>query len=258
MQIWPMVRCVILSVICFFSSTVFAQKSCNTNFDCNAGMICDKSKRQCISAPGQNGGPGTGSRPTGPFSEAPHVSNQQVLSGWYGCVKGLFGPNCKALPDELTITKIMDDARKSCLKSIDPAKAPTTGQKVFEDCVDAAIKSAMSALMNQSLGGCLPGLNKIKSCVNATVTTGGKLFNDLWCETYPQDPWCRKDLPLNQDVNATISECVNMGGAKISNSQCMSCCMAKYGCSNYRNGMGEGHKAFCQGVEATCNKCNAR
>ncbi len=167
------------------------------------------------------------------------------MTGFSGCGKPV---------ETATITEILKDTAKACVKVKDPTDPPGTVQALFDKCVKDGVKAALTKIYGTA-GACFPIVGQILNCTSAAANALGYGFNKLWCDTYPDT--CEGQMHRSQMAGAKYSSCVN-ASPRPSNAQCYKCCMEGSGFLGCNGGLGRNPKNRCKSWEKTCLKCNLR
>jgi hypothetical protein len=186
-----------LTLLCWgFVSVPDAYAACVNNFSCPNTWRCEGGA--CVPPP------------PGPTTTIPTLnpSGGDVIVGGINCVTGLRG--CPKMIDEITLTQLIKSAAESCLKKLGKG-----GDSAFPDCVKAAVSDALKNFYAAQWGLCLPVVGQILTCTTAATNALGYGFNTLWCQTYPQDPFCGNSIDTN------YARCANSPTP----SDCTTCCM---------------------------------
>ncbi len=235
-----LVRFSVFSMLAMFWGIVaapfsYAQKSCNNNLGCNPPSTICSPQKFCI--PNPNVPP-----PTKP--PLPPPTGESVIVGGINCVKNFSG--CPKMIDSITLANLIKNAAEQCVKS-------AKGEHAFYECQKAAVMQALKDFYAAQWGICLPVVNQILECTQAASNALGYGFSKLWCDLYPDDPWC------GLTPGSSFNECVNRTPPPNGAAACIQCCMRPSGFADCNGQLGEAAKQRCKNWENTCtNKCNAR
>jgi hypothetical protein len=147
--------------------------------------------------------------------------------------------------DSITLANLIKNAANKCVNS-------AKGENAFYECQKAAVMQALQDFYAAQWGICLPVVNQILACTQAATNGLGYGFSKLWCDLYPDDPWC------GITPNSSYNECINRTPKPNGVAACIQCCMGPSGFADCNGQLGEAAKQRCRNWETTCtNKCNA-